>query len=425
MEKITEWVKTLDAKVRKPNKVHQKDLFKRINSALKEETDTVEECVAALWLFDAKTIELFYREHYWEYPESLRAEWDQAIICCAEKNKKQTVRATVRIVPIIQAKLPKITSINEILLELRWLSSNANDRSASEFMKLRKNSTLPDLQKLLSLDMNEWPNGKEQIFKMYSIIFSDCKEQSTQKLYSEFLARNGNNQSLKKEQNAADETEKTEQNGEENLLLAQSAVDSESGALPFEKTMCKESECANKQDAAAALAAEENDIHQSQGGKLSDGVALAEALLAWTSEQKKKMQSQAEQIAELTYELKKKQTVLENQAAQIAELKERTEKLLAIRINLESVIETAKSENENLKAAKEKAENTIAQVQQMAANSATQELEGFKAKLSSEMSYAIKCYQDGCAEDEKAEIYGALLEEMIDVLASNGISAEE
>jgi len=116
------------------------------------------------------------------------------------------------------------------------------------------------------------------------------------------------------------------------------------------------------------------------------------------------MQSQAEQIAELTYELKKKQTVLEYQAAQIAELKERTEKLLAIKINLESVIETAKSENENLKTAKEKAENTIAQVQQMAGNSAKQELEGFKAKLSSEMSYAIKCYQDGCAEDEKAEI---------------------
>ena len=42
------------------------------------------------------------------------------------------------------------------------------------------------------------------------------------------------------------------------------------------------------------------------------------------------------------------------------------------------------------------------------------------SKLSSEMSYAIKCYQDGCAEDEKAEIYGALLEEMIDVLANNG-----
>ena len=122
----------------------------------------------------------------------------------------------------------------------------------------------------------------------------------------------------------------------------------------------------------------------------------------------------------LTYELKKKQTVLENQAAQLAELKERTEKLLAIKINLESVIETAKSENENLKTAKEKAENTIAQVQQMAGNSAKQELEGFKAKLSSEMSYAIKCYQDGCAEDEKAEIYGALLEEMIDVLANNG-----
>ena len=69
--------------------------------------------------------------------------------------------------------------------------------------------------------------------------------------------------------------------------------------------------------------------------------------------------------------------MLENQAAQLAELKERTEKLLAIKINLESVIETAKSENENLKTAKEKAENTIAQVQQMAGNSAKQELEGF------------------------------------------------
>ena len=94
---------------------------------------------------------------------------------------------------------------------------------------------------------------------MYSIIFSDCKEQSTQKLYSEFLARNGNNQSLKKEQNAADETEKTEQNGEKNLLLPQSAVDSESGALSSEKTMCKESECENKQDEVAATAAEENN----------------------------------------------------------------------------------------------------------------------------------------------------------------------
>lgn len=30
----------------------------------------------------------------------------------------------------------------------------------------------------------------------------------------------------------------------------------------------------------------------------------------------------------------------------------------------------------------------------MAGNSAKQELEGFKAKLSSEMSYAIKCYQE-------------------------------
>lgn len=97
---------------------------------------------------------------------------------------------------------------------------------------------------------------------MYSIIFSDCKEQSTQKLYSEFLARNGNNQSLKKEQNAADETEKTEQNGEKNLLLPQSAVDSESGALSSEKTMCKESECENKQDEVAATAAEENNAHQ-------------------------------------------------------------------------------------------------------------------------------------------------------------------
>lgn len=83
--------------------------------------------------------------------------------------------------------------------------------------------------------MNGWPNGKEQIFKMYSIIFSDCEEKNTQKLYSEFLARNENNQSLKKEQNAADETEKTEQNGEENLLLPQSAVGFGIGSIIFRK----------------------------------------------------------------------------------------------------------------------------------------------------------------------------------------------
>ena len=139
MENITEWTGKLEKNIRnKPPKQLQEELFHRIDVALDEGSNTVDECVAAFCRFDAKVIEPFYAAHYWKYSEEKRVAWDKAMIRWAGTNTgKQTIRATVRIVPIIKAKLPHIQSVNEVLSELQWLSMNGDDRSASAFKQLR------------------------------------------------------------------------------------------------------------------------------------------------------------------------------------------------------------------------------------------------------------------------------------------------
>ena len=54
MENITEWAGRIDKNVRnKPNKQLQEELFNRVTTALKEGTNTYDECVAAFCRFDA------------------------------------------------------------------------------------------------------------------------------------------------------------------------------------------------------------------------------------------------------------------------------------------------------------------------------------------------------------------------------------
>jgi len=63
MEIIAEWAGKIDKNVRnKPNKQLQEELFKRVVTALQENTNTYEECVAAFCRFDAKVIPPFYED---------------------------------------------------------------------------------------------------------------------------------------------------------------------------------------------------------------------------------------------------------------------------------------------------------------------------------------------------------------------------
>lgn len=65
MENITEWAGRIEKNVRnKPNKQLQKELFNRVINALRGNTNTYEECVAAFCRFDPKVIPPFYQDYY-------------------------------------------------------------------------------------------------------------------------------------------------------------------------------------------------------------------------------------------------------------------------------------------------------------------------------------------------------------------------
>ena len=172
MENIAEWAGKIDKNVRnKPNKQLQEELFKRVVTALQENTNTYEECVAAFCRFDAKVIPPFYEDYYWtDVPD--RAKWDEAFLAWAD-SKKPTIPATIRIALILQEKLKKAEGSADVLPELQWFSLHEDDRSASAFKGLREKSKYSDLRKLLDLDMRDWKIGHLPAMFCY-ILFRIC-----------------------------------------------------------------------------------------------------------------------------------------------------------------------------------------------------------------------------------------------------------
>lgn len=426
MESITEWTGKLDKNVRnKPPKQLQEELFHRIDTALEDGTNTIDECVTAFCRFDAKVIEPFYGTHYWNYTDEKRSDWDKAMIRWACTNTgKQSIRATVRIVPIVKIKLSHVQSVDEVLPELKWLSTNGDERSASAFKQLRDNSKLSELKKLLPLDMNGWTVGQVQIFKMYGIIFADSPDLETQKLYAEFLDRHGKSKVKDTEESVSPEGQ-TESpipvDTNPQLVTTNEKLNTESA--PAESIPSVEDKA--KEKASVSVPSEPAKEQKRDLVSITDGVALADALVKWAQAQKERNLEQAERNARLSNEAQKQRTQIENMSVQISELTATLEKIKAIKAELEADLCAAKAENEELRVAKEKAESTIGQVQQMSGNSVKQELDGFKAKLASELANDIKDFRGEYAEEEKSEVYAAFLEDMIDILKSNGISVEE
>ena len=427
MENITEWAGRIDKNFRnKPNKQLQEELFKRVITALQENTNTYEECVSAFCRFDAKVISPFYEDYYWtDIPD--RAKWDGAFLSWAD-SKKPTVPATIRIALILQEKLKKAGGSFDVLPELQWFSLHEDDRSASAFRGLREKSKYSDLRKLLDLDMREWNIGHPLIIKMYGILFSDALESKTQELYREFQARNG----LTEKEVAAPETIPEQQS----TLSANSPSEmkKETG-LPSEslETPPVEKAGAPIQPAHVEKAPDQNTpIVEKPTPKISDtpqnGIALAEAMLKW-------VHSQAERQIDLG-------TRLSNSIAEAARLGKQNEELsarimalesdlLLIRkekATLEQQLVEAKETSATLEAEKNAAQDTIGRVQIMSDNSVKQEIDGFKHELASALSRTVKDFSSDVSDltdAEKVEVYTALMDELLDTLKHNGIVIEE
>lgn len=391
MGNIIRWLEELgNKKTNKPNSALKEELFHKIDVAIKDGSDSIEDCVASLCSFSQSVIAPFYADHYWNYSEENRALWDRAVIHWAETNHstQQLNSATLRIVSIIRCKLPKIISGNEVLSELQWLSLNDTKKSAPSFKQLREHSQVPDLRKLLSLDMTGWKMGQPQIFKMYEILFANSCDQETQKLYDEFLKKH------EKKPDKVPVCKMVSEHGEDDAAAGSEKHSLQSTFVP------------SKSD--------KKTIDETM---LSDGTAMAEALVTWTKAQKEKN-------AALRIEVQSLRSQLESASEKTAELSMAIKKLQSINTELESKLATAKCEYEALCIDKTKTENLLGQVQQMAENSVRQELDGFKAKLASALANTVKDFYGEYTDEEKIEVYKAFLEDMIGLLVSNGIPLE-
>ena len=80
-----------------------------------------------------------------------------------------------------------------------------------------------------------------------------------------------------------------------------------------------------------------------------------------------------------------------------------------------------------LEAQNKKAHETIYQLQMMFENHSKQKLDGFKYELTNDLERTVKDAKSDFSEltdREKAEVYKALLEDMVDILEHNGIVIE-
>ena len=156
----------------------------------------------------------------------------------------------------------------------------------------------------------------------------------------------------------------------------------------------------------------------------TDGVALAEALLRWTQDQKARILNQASSVANLNVQLQKAQAQIVTLTEQVSEQQAMLDQLINEKNALNRQLQEANETIVTLEDEKAKAEDTIGQVQQMSGNSVKQELDGFRAKLASALANDVKDFRQEYSDEEKAEVYAAFMEDMIDILKSNGIAVE-
>lgn len=427
MENITELADRLVKNGNsKPSKQLQDELCNRVTTALKEGTNTYDECVAAFCRFNAKVIQTFYPNYYWsDIPDT--SKWDAAVISWAN-SKKPTVSATIRMALILREKLKKVASSTEVLGELKWFSLHEDDRTAAVIKNVREKSESSDLRKLLDLDMREWKSGQALIIKMYTILFSDALESETQELYHEFELRHG----IKGQTDTGTNEAPTPQpvvstgnavEGNKELDAVPGAAEAQGGDKPAESAQPVTPLQISPQteypiDTPVPKTAE----------KPKDGIALAEAMLAWTRSQTARMIEIGTQLSNSTAEVARLNKQNAEMRERILELEMSLSSVKKDRASLEQQLQQANETSAVLEAEKNTAQDVISRIQIMSDNSVKQEIDGFKHSLGSELSKTVKDFSSDVSDltdAEKVEVYTALMDELLDTLKHNGIVIEE
>ena len=201
---------------------------------------------------------------------------------------------------------------------------------------------------------------------------------------------------------------------------------------------------------------EEDSFAQTVDPAAQEGLEMAQTLLSWARRQVESNAKKDRKIRALTEELMKTrrsgmdasdkaksfQTLLTEKEKENERLRQETDdaRKEAQRLRsldaknqeqirrLEAVIESHKTREANLLSERDAANDMVTRLQQMSGNSSRQELDGFRYKLAEELRLLARDSKDdfaGETDANRAELYRAFLDDMMEILARNGITIGE
>lgn len=473
METIREWISRLTlSQKKKPSKTVVDNLYKMIETELRSTSPDYDACVLALTTFSHQIVSMFYESEYVHFPKDQQVPFDAAFLKWAESRPKVAGSniAYLKMAQVLKRRLALVDSAEELVPELKWYITNFDDsRATSETMKFQSECELADLQKLLTLEVSDWPIDPDKIKKFYGILFSSFSGTTTKSLYQAFLIKNqladsASNDSaetsqlnISKSNDAAKHTAASDSS-----IPKQDAVTEKVPSvapLPVEAPSLHPAQSTNpdkivdvrkdtedKTEDKTPSPAEKPIVHDFSGSPIpmyhessvpasempqpdpdpdpdKDGVKLAEHLLVWARTQVQGTAVLKSSLRRSSNELKKLEDRFSNLRKELFAAKE---EIAAKEVTIMALQRDLAAVNARLDAEQQKSaelDGMVSKLQQMNENSATQAVLGYKAELASALKSIVEDTRLPEAQHD-AEILSALLADLLDTLHFKGVPLE-
>lgn len=416
MGKTLEWAEQLEkAKRNKPSKEVRLQLFALIETAIQDEEPPFDDCINALMKFGPSMTELFYENVYFDLPAELQEKWDRALFSWAREARAEKIMGK-RITSIIRVKLAKTKGDLTLSKELDWLLKHDKDHALAK--TLGEQGKKADLRRLLDFDLAAGQASEEQMLALFDAIFSASPDEELHKACDEFRATHR----TPIETDVAETSEIIEPCTAESVEAPESAM--VEGAA---KTASRD---------------EQNERACSNPLATRDDASLTAVLLEWMKQQEGRALAQEEQLRAIQAQLQRQQEQSETLSAQMRLFERALSEQGALRDSLkmqltsanervrelEAQLTVAKVQIQEAEAHSQETEKDMAQLQMMFENSVKQQLDGFKHDLAADLRITMKdfaCNYSDLPAEERAEVYKAFFEELVDRLRHNGIEIEE
>lgn len=190
MGNIRTWTSLVaqDYKGKKVSAPRVSELLEHLQSELSCEDPDYPSCAETLMSFHYQYMGNFYEKLYNTLSKNMQYKLNVAI---SDSIKANPQKRTMKMALVIGWRLKRIKTGNEIVPELNIYISNYVDKSvSSEIQNIRDNCQETTLQKLLSINIQDWEISRNRVKFFYQLLFEDSTDIKTKEMYQKFLSDN-------------------------------------------------------------------------------------------------------------------------------------------------------------------------------------------------------------------------------------------